>query len=378
MTRRSLTAWSLVHTWSSLICTVFLLLLCVTGLPLIFHDEIDGWLGPPAPLAAVAPDTRSLDLDALRARALANRPGEIALYMSFDEDRPVVNVTTGARPDVAAAAMHFQSLDARTGAVLPAHESGMMDVILSLHTDLMLGLAAELFLGAMGLLFVVAIVSGVVLYAPFMARLRFGTVRNGRSARVRRLDRHNLFGAVTLAWAIVVGLTGTINTLAVPITDVWKADQLAALVADAPRGAVTPVASLQRAMDAALRAAPGMRPQFIAFPGVAFSSDRHYGIFLQGATPLTKKLLTPAFVDARTGRLDAVRAMPWYMQALLLAQPLHFGDYGGLPMKLLWAVLDLLTIAVLWTGLRLWFGRNARSARTLVRGLPAGDPVAAE
>jgi uncharacterized iron-regulated membrane protein len=54
--------------------------------------------------------------------------------------------------------------------------------------------------------------------------------------------------------------------------------------------------------------------------------------------------------------------MPWYMQALLLAQPLHFGDYAGLPMKILWAILDLMTIAVLWTGLRLWIGRRRAPA----------------
>jgi uncharacterized iron-regulated membrane protein len=34
-----------VHTWSSLVSTLFLLLLCITGLPLIFHHEIDELLG---------------------------------------------------------------------------------------------------------------------------------------------------------------------------------------------------------------------------------------------------------------------------------------------------------------------------------------------
>ena len=37
--------WSVVHTWTSLISTLFLLLLCLTGLPLIFHHEIDEPLG---------------------------------------------------------------------------------------------------------------------------------------------------------------------------------------------------------------------------------------------------------------------------------------------------------------------------------------------
>ena len=34
-------AWWLIHKWTSLVCTIFLLLLCLTGLPLIFHEEIE-------------------------------------------------------------------------------------------------------------------------------------------------------------------------------------------------------------------------------------------------------------------------------------------------------------------------------------------------
>ena len=37
----TLRAWSAVHRWTSLVCTVNLLLLCLTGLVLIFHLEID-------------------------------------------------------------------------------------------------------------------------------------------------------------------------------------------------------------------------------------------------------------------------------------------------------------------------------------------------
>ncbi len=36
--------WSSLHTWTSLISTAFLLMLCITGLPLIFHDELDSVL----------------------------------------------------------------------------------------------------------------------------------------------------------------------------------------------------------------------------------------------------------------------------------------------------------------------------------------------
>ncbi|WP_156679841.1 PepSY-associated TM helix domain-containing protein [Sphingomonas profundi] len=361
MRTSTIRAWTAVHKYTSLACTAFLLMLCLTGLPLIFHDEIDALTTAPHPLAAVPAGTPPLPLDRLLARALAARPGEVALYLSFDTDRPVVNVTSAPAADAAAAAMHFQSLDRRTGAVLPPRAAGgVTQFLLRLHTDMFLGLPGMLFLGGMGLLFVAAIVSGVVLYVPFTARLPFGRVRFGRRPRVRWTDLHNLLGIATAMWAAVVGLTGTINTLSGQMTDLWKADQLAAITAMGGKPLPRAFSSVDAAVDRAMAAAPGMRPQFVAFPGAAFSSDRHYAIFLQGRTPLTQRLLVPALVDAGSGRLDALRPMPWYMQALLLSQPLHFGDYGGLAMKILWALLDLLTIVVLASGLWLWATRPAR------------------
>jgi len=66
-------------------------------------------------------------------------------------------------------------------------------------------------------------------------------------------------------------------------------------------------------------------------------------------------------VDARTLQVTDNRPLPWYMLALLLSEPLHFGDYGGLPMKILWALLDVITIIVLGSGLYLWFVRGRQT-----------------
>ena len=41
----SFRAWYAVHKWTSLVSTLFLLMLCVTGLPLIFSHEINHALG---------------------------------------------------------------------------------------------------------------------------------------------------------------------------------------------------------------------------------------------------------------------------------------------------------------------------------------------
>jgi uncharacterized iron-regulated membrane protein len=96
-----------------------------------------------------------------------------------------------------------------------------------------------------------------------------------------------------------------------------------------------------------------------------FSSPHHYTVFMKGNTPVTSRLLRPALVDAQTAKLTDTREMPWYVKTLLLSQPLHFGDYGGLPLKVLWTLLDLVTIVVLGSGLYLWIKRRQHTEQRI-------------
>ena len=130
--------------------------------------------------------------------------------------------------------------------------------------------------------------------------------------------------------------------------------------------------SLDRAMAAAQDALPGRSPQFIGFPGGAWSSGHHYAIFFQGDRPVTQHLLTPALVDAATGEMTDTRTMPLLNQALMISKPLHFGDYGGLPLKIVWTLLTLATIWVLWTGLLLWFRRRPGAIERRVEEILTG------
>ena len=379
MTTSAVRTWYLIHKWTSLVCTAFLFMLCVTGLPLIFHDEIDRLTGGPPPLQGPASSSDSpglLPLDAMLQRALAERPVEVPLYMAFDNGSPLLTVTTGPAPDAAEADMTLLLFDRITGRmVAPPGEEGFMDVLLQLHTDMFLGLPGMLFLGFMGVLFVAALVSGTVLYAPFMRKLDFGTLRAERSRRTKWLDWHNLLGITALAWMTVVGVTGFINALATPLIDSWRADAAAEMTGSKEGVSALPpqrYGSLDKAMASARRALPGNNPQFVAFPGGAFSTPGHYAVFFQGATPFTQRLLTPALIDGATGELTDVRPMPLTMKALQLSQPLHFGDYGGLPLKLLWATLTCSTLVVLGSGIYLWLGRRRAPLAARVREVTSG------
>jgi uncharacterized iron-regulated membrane protein len=190
---------------------------------------------------------------------------------------------------------------------------------------------------------------------------------------------HNVLGIVTLTWALVVGATGVINTLADVAIKYWQFTQMAEMTA--PYRGKAPIAiadrtSLDRALGTAEAALPGMDLQFVAFPGTLFSSPHHYAVFAHGATPVTHKLLKPALVDAKTGDLTATRELPWYLSAILLSQPLHFGDYGQLPLKIIWALLDVITIVVLGSGVYLWLFKRRRVGAAHPDPMLADDPAA--
>ncbi len=208
-------------------------------------------------------------LDQLVERGKAKYPNMFLQYMVWDPDEPNV-VSLSYAPDATALVERVVNFDIRTAAILnePKIQEGFIYIMFRLHTDMFAGLGGKLFQGIMGILFVVAAVSGVVVYGPFTRNLDF------------------------------------------------------------------------------------------AFPGTVLSSPHHYAVFMRGKEPLTSRLYTPVLVDAGTGKFTDYLTLPWYLTAFLLSQPLHFGDYGGITLKAIWAGFDIVTILVLASGLYLWMKRQ--------------------
>jgi uncharacterized iron-regulated membrane protein len=362
--------WFWLHKWSSLVCTAFLLVICITGLPLVFRDEIGDLLDDSLPYASVPDGTPNISLDLIAATSRRMYPGQIILSIFSDDDEPKIVALMAPSWEAYNAnrkSSHWIKYDAHTGQVLkqsqPFGEDGptFLGLMLNLHRDLFAGLAGELFMGLMALLFVIAIISGVVVYGPFMRKLDFGTVRADRSPRLKWLDLHNMLGVVTLAWGLVVGATGVINELSTPLFALWQQTDVRAMLAPM-RGKPVPtdseLSSPQAAFDTVKISLPDMFATSVVFPGSPFGSPYHYLVWTKGRQPLTARLFKPVLVDARSGALTSVVTMPWYLRALEVSRPLHFGDYGGLPLKIIWALLDLVTIAILGSGLYLWLSRR--------------------
>ena len=365
-TSKSLRRWGSTHKWSSIICTVFMLMLCITGLPLIFHHEIDHLLHDEVQAAPVPEGTPLASLDVVVKNSLSKDPEMVPHFLIWDpDDANALMISIGKSLEANPSDNRIVRVGAYTAAYLDAPDvTGRFTyIMLKLHTDMYAGLPGKLFLGLMGILFCVAIISGIVVYAPSMRKLKFGTYRRDRVRVVRWLDIHNLSGIVLVMWMLVVGFTGVINTWAELVIKIWQFGQLAEMTAQyKDKPLPSHPSSIDAAVQVAIKAAPNMKPAFVAFPGTIFSSKSHYAVFMKGNTPLTAKLLKPALIDAETGILTDSRDLPWYVATLLISQPLHFGDYGGMPLKIIWAILDIITIVVLITGLYLWLRRRQSGA----------------
>ncbi len=357
---RKVRAWYRLHKWTSLLCTLFLLVSCLTGLPLIFHDEIDQMVSPET-ASGPAIEIPPIPLDRMVAAARQQNPKMRMLFVTIEEDAPHVNVGMATGLTVQSMPRKLTIFDAYTGAPVQAAQPGQsfMDKVLLLHRGLFAGIPGELFMGLMALLFVVSLASGALVYGPFMRRLDFGTVRRQGPRRLHWFDLHNLLGIVTLCWTLVVGATGVMNALSTPLFAMWRASavpQLLKSYGDKPPA--ERIITADAAAAAARRALPEMKVTGIIFPNPVMSTVHHFLVYTKGRTPVTSRLFTPVLVDAETGQVAMAKPFPWYIRTLEVSRPLHFGDYGGLPLKVIWAVFDIATILVLASGVYLWVSRR--------------------
>ena len=97
--------FSWTHKWSSLVCTLFMLLVCITGLPLIFNHEIQHWLHADLEPKEVPAGTPKASLDRVLATALAAEPNQVVQFVVSDpDDERIWLATLGPTPTAEARA----------------------------------------------------------------------------------------------------------------------------------------------------------------------------------------------------------------------------------------------------------------------------------
>jgi uncharacterized iron-regulated membrane protein len=334
---------------------------CITGLPLVFEDELAALIEPHVAPAKVTAGAAMANIDPMVHLAQVRFPMLHPFSVVWDDDEPRIFVNMSPTDEPKDGEIRQMIFDAHTGNLLeiPDDRFDLTRFLLRLHSEIFLGLPGELTMGVMALTFVLSLLSGALIYGPFMRRMKFGTYRSDGPSRTRWFDLHNLLGIVTLTWALVVGITGVMNALSTPLFGLWREQTLPKIMAPY-HGKPVPLhfRSANASTEEVAAAVPDMAVSAVVFPNAVFSSPRHYLVWAKGKTPLTSRMLTPTLVDMESGALILSGGLPWYLRVLELSRPLHFGDYGGLPLKILWGIFDVVLIVVLVSGLYLWLSKR--------------------
>ncbi len=145
----------------------------------------------------------------------------------------------------------------------------------------------------------------------------------------------------------------------------WQNTELKALAGGEGLHAPATLVSVERAYAAAAAAMPDRDAQFIIYPGTEFSSPRHFTFLMYGRRTYNEHLFDIVLVDATNGAVAAAVALPWYLQTVVISGPLHFGNYGGWPLKVLWVSSALATLFITANGAWLWWIRRRRPRTAL-------------
>ena len=354
--------WQL-HSWLGLIAGLGLLVIGATGSLLVFHDELEAALHPrlmqvsPIPTGRLAPDV----LLAAANRALPDY--EITGWTIRGRDE-------AGYADVLYAIRHgtnewqVATIDPYTGWVLANPRAGTRTFtgwLLELHYEFFAGTPGLALAGLFAVLLCALGLTGVWIYREFWRHLF--TLRWGRGARLLCSDLHKFVGIASTAFNLVLGFTGAY----------WNLTQVAGVfiygeTAQAPLAGRLYGASLSldRLVADAARRIPGFQTNFISLP-----SQPKGNVILYGAVPSANPLRSPygstVTYEAQTGALVGtydLRTAGGWTQAVDAFRPLHYGTFGGWPVKVLWTLGGLAPGILAVSGFAIWWLRRRPAART--------------
>ena len=350
-----------IHRWISLIVVIPFAILSITGVILIFHEEIDHALGHgPEASISVNGEHRPFS-DSIKAAQQAY-PNEKVIMTSVDEDHHPGVMLIGMVEEgkgIRDARWIYADVPAAKLVEAPNSRETLTGFLLELHAEWFMGFIGQLIGALIALLVFLSLVSGLVVYAPYVKKFLFGIIRRQKGSRIFQLDLHNLIGSAVLGWALVVTITGFLLGIGTVAIGVWQMTELQRLQQTyAEATTINPNVQIDQVYQAAASGSQGWHPTSVYYPTSEYSTQGHYLVLLQGHEGIQEKLLRIALVDAGTGELTTVEDIPVYLKAIFLSQPLHFGNYGGLALKLLWTLCTLMTLFITVNGAWLWWAKS--------------------
>ncbi|MCG5241846.1 PepSY-associated TM helix domain-containing protein [Azospirillum doebereinerae] len=357
--------WFLWHSWLAMPLWAFLFFVCLTGTIAVVSTEIM-WLVDPSMRASG--EGEPLPPSALIAAAEGSTPGARVTSLSWGGSHMAV----GARMALPDGTFATAWVNPVSGAVQGlSGNNSFRQFVRALHGWLLTFPVGWYLVTLLAIPLLGSLITGLVVYKKFWKSFYQPRIRWKQAPRVMLGDLHRVAGTWSI-WFIAI----------MSVTSLWFLIYLAlihlgmglgggkppVLVAreDIPVAATAPKVNPDAILAAATAALPDMRLRYLGLPGTAYDPASVIGS--SGQTPLLPDFirLNPftATVIKVEGGLDGASGIEL---TRTIMRALHTGDFGGLPIKLIWFVFGLVMTTLVFSGMLIWVKRTARATVDAVR-----------
>ncbi|HLT71863.1 MAG TPA: PepSY-associated TM helix domain-containing protein [Cyclobacteriaceae bacterium] len=336
-----------IHHWAGLYSGILIGLLSLTGALAVFIPEIDALILKQhynASSSAAAGDPQfGKSVDSLTSMFPAFSSLSIQLP---DKPGQVAEIDLVERSPEGRVLRYNFFVDAGADRVVGQrnHQNSLANYLRQMHVRLYEGNWGRQLVGIGGLALVVLAVTGLLIYGNFMKKQSWPNVRKQANTRIVMADWHKLLGISALAFNLVIALTGAwlgLQPWLMRWLDITTPNAYKAPVIMEPEADKAMEIDWHEALAAVSKEFPELKPHYLApstngSGAIVVSGNIKGTVYERNINKLilSKSGYTPLF------KYD-VREKPFSHKLFFVQEALHFGDFGGLMLKVVYAILGL-------------------------------------
>lgn len=340
-----------IHKWLGLLAGLFIFVMGLTGSILIFDDEIEHFIHRDVIYQPDSNQPVSLD-NAYNSIVEKHENWDVRFtHIPAQANRAIEAEIR--RPN----ARRYLYLHPSNGTILRDLDSynTFSYWMLKLHYTLHSGFFGEVIVLIVGFMFICSLITGFWFYRKaiwnvltFKIRPRFRDLKSGSS------ELHRSIGVWALIFNFITAITGTVIILIIVMTNARK---------NSPNPMPNPPAvetSIDDLMAQAKLTYPGFDPSYIGMPRQPDGQITLYG-HMNTDWPIHYKFSNYLQFNPTNGTQTNsffVKNQPVTTHLLSFTYPLHFGDWGGIPIKILYCLFGLAPAILSITGFIIWQRRN--------------------
>lgn len=361
-----------LHRWVSFLCASFFLLLCITGVPLLFKDEISSWNSvQTVPMHQMGYDALWDTVSKGQEQLSSEYPGKIVKAISADAEKGQLFFRVENPGEMAG---HVRmKMGGEQLVFSPVHDSlfshsqaavkypiikDFMHWMHVLHLRLGFGQGGMVFLGIFCSLSAFSVFTGLLLYWPMMKKISFGTIRD-LSRSVFLADTHKFIGMIAGVWALLLCVSGTMIVVFslgygayLHGIDMKGSQQFAKIP-------MTQQRSFSEAMSWIEEQYPDRNLLSVEYPQ---KGRAYYAFYLTPDKDAMEDFMGQKVLLSASVQSDVfyTQLLPNYLLVAAVFLNMHIHNHPTLLLKILWLCYLVLTIGTIISGLWVYFEKRRK------------------